>query len=116
MGSTSDAPCSKASGRTGAARARWCQNENLYAEVDGRVVMSVPDLVCLVDAETFVPVTTEALKYGKRVLLVGLPCDAAWRTGAGVALGGPAFFGFDIPYVPIEERYETFKGEHTCAL
>ena len=53
---------------------------------------------------------------GKRVLLVGLPCDAAWRTDAGVALGGPAFFGFDIPYVPIEERYETFKGEHTCAL
>ena len=100
-------------GRTGSV---VFQNENLYAEVDGRVVMSVPDLVCLVDAETFVPVTTEVLKYGKRVLLVGLPCDAAWRTDAGVALGGPAFFGFDIPYVPIEERYETFKGEHTCAL
>lgn len=100
-------------GRTGSV---VFQNENLYAEVDGRVVMSVPDLVCLVDAETFVPVTTEALKYGKRVLLVGLPCDAAWRTDAGVALGGPAFFGFDIPYVPIEEKYETFKGEDTCAL
>lgn len=90
------------------------QNENLYAEVAGRVAASVPDLVCLVDAETFVPVTTEALRYGKRVLLVGLPCDAAWRTPEGLALGGPAFFGFDMPYVAVEQSYASFKGECTC--
>lgn len=98
-------------GRSGAV---VFQNENLYAEVNGHVVMSVPDLVCLVDADTFAPVTTEALKYGKRVLLVGLPCDAAWRTPQGVALGGPAFFGFDMPYVPVETSYASFKGETTC--
>ena len=51
------------------------QNENIYAEVDGEIVATVPDLICLVDSETFVPVTTENLKYGKRVLVVGLPCD-----------------------------------------
>lgn len=90
------------------------QNENLFAEVDGRLAMSVPDLVCLVDAETFVPVTTENLKYGKRVLLIGLPCDAAWRTEEGLALGGPAFFGFDMPYVPVEISYASFKGEKAC--
>ena len=48
------------------------QNENLCAEVDGRIIATVPDLICLVDAETFIPVTTDALKYGKRVLAVGL--------------------------------------------
>lgn len=90
------------------------QNENLYAEVEGRVVASVPDLVCLVDAETFVPITTEALKYGRRVLLIGLPCDAAWRTEEGLALGGPAWFGFDIPYIPVEKSYDAFKGETAC--
>ncbi|WP_080802269.1 DUF917 domain-containing protein [Arabiibacter massiliensis] len=90
------------------------QNENLYAEVDGRVALSVPDLVCLVEADTFAPVTTEALRYGKRVLLVGLPCDAAWRTPEGLALGGPAFFGFDIPYIPVETSHASFKGEKTC--
>ncbi len=90
------------------------QNENLHAEVDGHLVMSVPDLVCLVDSETFTPVTTEALRYGKRVLLVGLPCDAAWRTEPGLALGGPGFFGFDIPYVPVELSYVTFRGGKTC--
>ena len=42
------------------------QNENLTAEVDGKLVATTPDLICLVDTETFAPVTTDALKYGKR--------------------------------------------------
>lgn len=96
-------------GRAGAIE---FQNENLVAEVDGRIVMTVPDLICLVDAETFTPVTTEALKYGKRVLLIGLPCDHAWRSEAGVALGGPAFFGLDVPYVPVEESWQAFSQEN----
>ncbi len=86
------------------------QNENLYAEVDGRVVASVPDLVCLVDAETFTPITAESIRYGKRVLLVCLPCDAAWRTPEGIALGGPAFFGLDIPYIPVEESHRAMAS------
>ena len=80
------------------------QNENIYAEVDGSIVATVPDLICLVDVETFTPVTTENLKYGKRVLVVGLPCDEAWRTPAGLALAGPAWFGLESEYVPLEER------------
>jgi len=80
------------------------QNENIYAEVDGEIVATVPDLICLVDSETFVPVTTENLKYGKRVLVVGLPCDPAWRTEGGLELAGPRWFGLDIDYVPVEDR------------
>lgn len=80
------------------------QNENVYAEVDGEIVATVPDLICLVDSETFVPVTTENLKYGKRVLVVGLPCDPAWRTEGGLELAGPRWFGLDVDYVPVEER------------
>ena len=40
------------------------QNENLTAEVDGKIVATVPDLICLVDTETFSPVTTDALLSG----------------------------------------------------
>lgn len=79
------------------------QNENLVARVDGKLAAMVPDLVCLVDAETFIPVTTDALKYGKRVLVVGLPCDPVWRTPGGIALAGPRWFGYDVDYVPLEE-------------
>ena len=92
------------------------QNENIYAEVDGEIVATVPDLICLVDSETFVPITTENLKYGKRALVVGLPCDAAWRTPRGLELAGPAWFGLkDVEYRPVEERYAEFSKEESHA-
>lgn len=80
------------------------QNENLIAVVDGEIKASVPDLITLVDYETFTPITTDGLKYGKRVILCGLPCDPMWRSEAGIALVGPRYFGCDCDYIPIEER------------
>lgn len=80
------------------------QNENLAATVDGIILATVPDLICLVDTETFIPVITDALKYGKRVLAVGLKCFEAWRSESGLALVGPRYFGIDTDYVPLEER------------
>ena len=80
------------------------QNENLSAAVGGVILATVPDLICLVDTETFIPVTTDALKYGKRVLAVGLKCFEAWRSEAGLKLVGPRYFGIDTDYVPLEER------------
>ena len=80
------------------------QNENLIATVDGRILATVPDLICLVDTETFYPVTTDALKYGKRVLVVGLKCFEMWRSPAGIELVGPRYFGCDTDYIPLEER------------
>ena len=56
------------------------QNENLIAEKDGQVIAMTPDLICMVDLETLTPVTTESLKYGKRVQVMGLKANAAWRT------------------------------------
>ena len=80
------------------------QNENLTATVDGKILATTPDLICLVDTETFTPVTTDALKYGKRVLVVGLKCFEMWRTPAGIDLVGPRYFGCDTDYIPLEER------------
>ena len=80
------------------------QNENLAAAVNGEIRATVPDLICLVDTETFTPVTTEALKYGKRVLVVGLKCYEMWRSEKGLELVGPRYFGVDTDYIPLEER------------
>jgi DUF917 family protein len=80
------------------------QNENLVATVDGEIRATTPDLICLVDTETFIPVPTDALKYGKRVLVVGLQCYEAWRTKEGLDIVGPRYFGYDTDYVPIELR------------
>ncbi len=80
------------------------QNENYLAEVDGRILATTPDLICLVDTETFTAVPTDAVKYGKRVLVVGLPCEPLWRTPEGLKLVGPRYFGLDTEYIPLEDR------------
>lgn len=80
------------------------QNENLCATVNGKIVATTPDLICIVDTETFTPITTESLKYGKRVLVVGLKCYSAWRTVEGINLVGPRYFGINTDYIPVEER------------
>jgi DUF917 family protein len=63
----------------------------------------VPDLITILDAESGQAITTEHLRYGFRVIVLGVPCDEKWRTEAGVALGGPRHFNYDIDYVPLEE-------------
>jgi uncharacterized protein len=80
------------------------QNEHLVAIRDDEVVCSVPDLIIVMDAESGGPITTEELRYGYRVVVVGAPCVPPWRTSEGLALVGPRYFGYDIDYVPVEER------------
>ena len=80
------------------------QNENLAAVVDGEILATTPDLITLVDTETFNPVPTDALKYGKRVMIVGLKCFEMWRCEKGLELVGPGYFGLNTDYIPIEER------------
>jgi uncharacterized protein len=81
------------------------QNEHLVAMLDGEVVCMVPDLIAILDTERGEPITTENLRYGFRVTVIGIPCDAKWRTPEGIALGGPRHFGYDIDFVPVESRF-----------
>ena len=80
------------------------QNENLICVVDGVIRATVPDLITIVDSETFLPVTTDGLKYGKRVLVCGIACHEIWRTKKGLELVGPQYFGCDTEYIPVEIR------------
>jgi uncharacterized protein len=80
------------------------QNEFLIARTDDEVLVSTPDLITILDAETGAPITTESLRYGFRVVVLAMPCDPRWRTPEGLALVGPDYFGYAATYVPIEER------------
>lgn len=80
------------------------QNEFLIAQTDDEVLATAPDLISIIESETGEPVTTEELKYGYRVDVLGLPCANHWRTPDGLELGGPTFFDYDVEFVPIEER------------
>jgi uncharacterized protein len=82
------------------------QNEFLVARTEDRVLATTPDLITILDADDGAPITTESLRYGFRVQVLGIPCDRQWRTPEGLALVGPAYFGYDIPFVPIEDRVQ----------
>jgi DUF917 family protein len=79
------------------------QNENLIAIGPGdEVVASVPDLICIVDSTDAEPVSTEMLRYGQRVSVVGIPCHLVLRQPEALAAVGPRAFGYPLDFRPLE--------------
>jgi DUF917 family protein len=78
------------------------QNEHLVARVDEEVRCIVPDLICVLDAETGEPITTEGLRYGHRATVIGISTPELMRSSAALATFGPAAFGMPYPFVPVE--------------
>jgi DUF917 family protein len=79
------------------------QNENLIARTGaGDILAVVPDLICLVDEDSAEPVTTEIVRYGLRVVVLGIPAPEMLKTPQALDVVGPAAFGYtDVPYVPL---------------
>ncbi len=80
------------------------QNENLVAHRDGEVIATVPDLICIVDAERGEPITTELLRYGFRVSVLGFPAPPLLKTPEALAVVGPQAFRYEAAYAPLEAR------------
>ena len=79
------------------------QNEHLVARLDGKVKAIVPDLICLVDRETGAPVPVDGLKYGQRLKVIATSAAPIMRAPESLAMFGPGAFGFDEPFVPLED-------------
>jgi DUF917 family protein len=78
------------------------QNEHLVARVDGSVRGIVPDLICVLEAETAEPITTEAVRYGQRVKVMVVSTPEIMRTPEALAVFGPRAFGLEEEFRPIE--------------
>ncbi|MDG1520647.1 MAG: DUF917 domain-containing protein [Yoonia sp.] len=78
------------------------QNEFLIFTRNDVVEVCVPDLIVVLDADTGHPITTEMLRYGQRIAVLGLPCHALLRTPEALAVVGPAAFGYpDVTFEPM---------------
>ena len=77
------------------------QNENLVARHDGAITCVVPDLICAVATDLGEPVTTELMRYGLRVTILGFPAPELWTSPEGLAVAGPRAFGYDVDYTPL---------------
>lgn len=82
------------------------QNEMLLARLDGGLAAVTPDLIAVLDSATARPITTETLRYGARVTVIAMPCHERWRTPRGLEVAGPAYFGYDVDWEPVERIAE----------
>jgi uncharacterized protein len=83
------------------------KNENLISWRDGRVSITSPDIITMIDHSTGKAVLNPDFKKGQEVTIIGIPAPAPWRTEAGLRVSGPAHFGYDASYIAIEERHRT---------
>lgn len=81
------------------------QNENLIARRGDEILAIVPDLICIVDRDTAAPVSTEVLRYGLRVAVIGMPAPAILKTDLALKSVGPRAFGYELEYVPLTGVY-----------
>jgi DUF917 family protein len=84
------------------------QNENLMAAVDGNIIATVPDLISILDTESAQAITTEGLRYGFRVTVIGIPTPEIMRTPEAIKVWGPRYFNLDTDYVPLELRHKEY--------
>ena len=61
----------------------------------------MPDLISVLSADTGNPIATERLRRGERVVVVATPAPDLWLSPAGLAVAGPAAFGYDVDYAPL---------------
>lgn len=81
------------------------QNENVIALRDGQLLAVVPDLICVLEADSGEPITSETLRYGQRVRVIGISTPDLMRTPEALSVFGPRCFGLDRDFVPLEQLH-----------
>ena len=78
------------------------QNENLVLWIDGDPVIMVPDLIINLELDTGEPLTTEVLRYGQRIAVIGLPVHGLLKTPGALEIVGPKAFGYpELTFRPL---------------
>jgi DUF917 family protein len=68
-----------------------------------QIVASVPDLICVIDAQNGEAIGTPEYRYGLLVVVLGITASEKWTsTERGLEIGGPKGFGMnDLVYKPL---------------
>jgi len=52
-------------------------------DADGNVVITVPDIVSIVDTDTYTPLTNDQIRAGQNVVVMTIPCAEMWNIPEG---------------------------------
>ena len=80
------------------------QNEFSIGWLDGRVCVTVPDLICLLDSLSGEAIGTETVRYGQRVHVIALPAPPILLSERGLRHVGPRAFGYDLDFKSVLEK------------
>ena len=76
----------------------WFKNENAMSWKDGRVDVTVPDLICVLREEDGQAVLNPHAGAGLPVAVLGFPAPKEWLCERGLSILIPRFFGFDVEW------------------
>ncbi len=85
------------------------KNENQISWVDEEPFVTCPDPFTVVDKKTGLGLSNFRSDWwtpGREVAVCAMKACDHWRTERGLCIYNPKHFGFDIKYVPIEEKLE----------
>jgi hypothetical protein len=85
----------------------WFKNENHVCWLDDEPLVTTPDLIAVLDRSTGEGRINTNIEPGDHVAVVGIKGPEVFRSERGLSGAGPRHFGFEIDYVPIEERMTT---------
>lgn len=81
----------------------WFKNENIMSYRNDKLDVTAPDLICMIGADGN-PITSPNFIPGMEMNIIALPSPEIWKTPEGLAVFGPRHFGFDVDYVPFNEK------------
>lgn len=82
----------------------WYKNEYHVSWLDDQPYVMSPDAMAVIDLSNGEPHVNNSIAAGQRVAVVGRQAAAAHRTARGVEVLGPRHFGFELDYIPIEQK------------
>jgi DUF917 family protein len=85
----------------------WYQNENQISWIDEEPYVTCPDPFTVIDRKTGLGLSNFRSEWwtpGREVAVCARKACDFWRTKRGLSIYNPKHFGFDIKYVPIEEK------------
>jgi hypothetical protein len=78
------------------------QNENLALWVDDVPKVVVPDLIMNLEMDTGQPITTEMLRWGQPLAVIGIPAHGLMKTPRALEVVGPKAFGYpELTFTPL---------------
>ncbi len=80
------------------------KNEHLVATRNGKVIATCPDLITMIDRKSHEGISNPDFTRGQEVSVLSYRAADLWRRPAGLEVFQPRYFGYDVDYIPVEQR------------